>query len=229
MIFRIRKSLAPYVTAEGFRIQVRGPHVNYVYSYSVTQAKRGALRCISYQKGIIQGHSDNRCPTREALSLCFFIVFQAVLSLDVNTETVFLYDMSVQYTLRDYFWCFFVSVLCTGYWAKQTKSIQFFKTALVINIWEHRWILLLLLIDLDWFKHSHSSVSGSKCIWNRFGCIFEDHKRFSIEMFTSHNGLHNKFAPNIFHTFIGFEFRIDRVFIVPTLYSISTFLLTNCE
>ena len=155
---------------------------------------------------------------------------------------IFLYHMSVRFTLRDYFWCFNVFMLradcswwchqmqiCPRHWpfvwgihrspvnsphkghwrgslmfsliyvwincwvnnreagdfirhrihyvvavmyAKQTKSMQFFNPAPVIYIYifiyigEHRWNLMPLPISVDGFKHSNSSVSGSKCVWN---------------------------------------------------------------
>ena len=34
---------------------------------------------VLYQDGVIQGHPDHMCPTKEALSLCSGIAFQAVL------------------------------------------------------------------------------------------------------------------------------------------------------
>ena len=43
---------------------------------------------------------------RKATVLCSRIVFWAGLLLDVGTQTVFLYCMSVTYTLKRYFWCF---------------------------------------------------------------------------------------------------------------------------
>ena len=121
----MRNHLTPNFTGEDFKIQVRGPPANYVYGCHVTQDTRGAHWYLSYQKGIIQGHTGHRYEIREALGLCSKIVFRAVFSLGISTQTVFLYYMSVKYTLRGYFWWFFVSMLHTGCNAKQMKSIQF--------------------------------------------------------------------------------------------------------
>ena len=79
----------------------------------------------------------------------------------------------------------------------------------------HRWILVLLLIFVDWYKHSNTNVSGSKCILNRFGCIIWRPKAILIKMSTLHNGLHDEFVLYIFPICIGFEFDIYRLFIVP--------------
>ena len=48
----------------------------------------------------------------------------------------------------------------------------------------------------------------------RFGYTIWDPKWFWIEVFTSHNRLHDKFEPHIFHTWAGFEFGIYRIFMV---------------
>ena len=45
----------------------------------------------------------------------------------------------------------------------------------------------------------------------------EDQKIFLTNMSTLHNGLHNKFGLPVFPMFIGFQFGIDRLFIVPDL------------
>ena len=123
MFMEVRTYLAPKLTAEDLRIQVRGPPANYVYSYHIIPDTSWALGYVSYQKGIIQGHPDYRYATRDALGLCFRIMFRAVLSLDVSTQTVFLY---FKYYLRGYFRCMFMSMLRTGCYAKQLKSMWFF-------------------------------------------------------------------------------------------------------
>ena len=40
--------------------------------------------------------------------------------------------MSIKYILRGYFWCNLVSMLCTGCYVKEMKSIQLFNPSLVI-------------------------------------------------------------------------------------------------
>ena len=61
----------------------------------MTPVARGVLWYVSY---VIKGHPGHRNATREALGLCSRIVFWAVLSLGVSSQTVFLYHMSVKYT-----------------------------------------------------------------------------------------------------------------------------------
>ena len=51
-------------------------------------------------------------------------------------------------------------MLRTGYYVKQMKSIRFFNPSSVIYVWGHRWILALLLIFVDWYKHSNTNFSG---------------------------------------------------------------------
>ena len=132
MFIKVRNYLAPKFTTEDFRIQVRGYPANYVYGWHMTPVTHGALGYVSYQKGIIQGHLVHRYATRKAPSLCSRVVFRAVLSLDVSTQTVFLCYMSVKYTLRGYFW-FFVCVHVT-HWllCQQMKSMLFFNPSSVI-------------------------------------------------------------------------------------------------
>ena len=78
--------------------------------------------------------------------------------------------MSVKYTLKRYFWCF-LSMLHIGCYVKQMKSIQFFNPPSVTYIWGHWWILVQLLISIDWYKYSNTKVLGSKCILNGFSSI----------------------------------------------------------
>ena len=133
MFIKVRNYLAPNFTTEDFRIQVRGHPTNYVYGCHMTPFTRGALGYVSYQKGIIQGHLVHRYATRKAPSLCSRVVFRAVLSLDVGTQTVFLCYISVKYTSRDFFSWFFVGVHVT-HWllCQQMKSIRFFNPSSVI-------------------------------------------------------------------------------------------------
>ena len=131
---------------------------------------RGAFGYVSYQKGIIQGHLVHRYASRRARALWSRIVFRTVLSLDVSTPTVFLHFMSVKYTLRGYFWCFwcpcYALVVMSNRWNQYNCS-----SLHRLYIWGHRWILVLLLVFVDWYKHSNTNVAGSRCILNRFWCI----------------------------------------------------------
>ena len=54
-----------------------------------------------------------------------------------------------------------------------------------------------------------------------FGAWLEDQKRFLIRVSTLHNGLHNEFGLYVLPIFIGFEFVIYRLFIVPYLKRIN--------
>ena len=114
------------------------------------------------------------------------------------------------------FLMFLVFMLRCSCYVKQMKSIQF-SILHRLYIWEHRWILVLLLIYVDWYKHSNTNIAGSKCILNRFWCIIWRPKAILIKMSTLHNGLHNKFGLHVFPICIGFEFGIYRLFIVPNL------------
>ena len=108
MFIKIRNYLAPNFTTKDFRIQVRGPLAIYFYGCHMTPVTHGALGNVCYQRGIIQGHLVHRYASRRAPVLCSRMVFRAVLSRDVSTQTVFLYYMSVNIPLgviSEVFWC----------------------------------------------------------------------------------------------------------------------------
>ena len=170
MFIKVRNHHPPNFTREDFRIQVRGPPARYLYGCHVTLVTRGAHWYLFHQKGIIQGHPGHRYATREALGLCSRIVFRAVFSLDVSTHTIFLYYMSVKYTLRGISYDF--SCPCYTLVVMPNRRNQYnFPTLHWLDIWEHRQILGLLLIFVDWYENSNNNVSGSKRILNWFGCI----------------------------------------------------------
>ena len=81
-----------------------------------------------------------------------------------------------------------------------------------LYIWGHMWILALLLIFVDWYKHSNT-----KYILNQIWCIIRRPKAILMKMSTLHNGLHNKFGLYVFPSFIGLEFGIYLLFTVPNL------------
>ena len=167
MFIKVRNYLAPNFITEDFRIQVRGPLANYVYGCQMTPVTRGALGYVSYQRGIIQGHFGHRYASRRAPVLCSRIVFRTVLSLDVSTQAVFLHNMSVKYTFSFYFWCFWCP--CCALVVMSNRWNQYnFSTIHRLCILLHRWILVLLLKFVDWYKHSNTDVAGSKCILNRY-------------------------------------------------------------
>ena len=131
MFIKVRNHLAPKFTTEDFRIQVTSPLANHVYGCHVTLVTHGALECVSFQKGMIQGHIVQRYAPRKAKVLCSRIVFWAVLSLDVSTQIVFLYQMSVKYTLKRYYNVFGVHV--THWLLCQTDEIStIFNPSLII-------------------------------------------------------------------------------------------------
>ena len=108
MFIKVRNYLVPNLTTEDFRAKVRGPPANYAYGCHMTPITRGALRYVSYQKGIFQGHLFHRYASRRATALCYRIEFRTVLSLDVSAQTVFLYYMSMKYiwgVISDVLWC----------------------------------------------------------------------------------------------------------------------------
>ena len=137
----------------------------------MTPVTHGALGYASHQKVIIQGHLVHRYAPRRAPALCSRIVlFQTVLSLYVSTQTVSIYYMSVKYILRGDFLCFlcpcYALVVVSNRWNQYN-----FSTLHLLFTWGHRCIVALLLIFVDWYKHSNTNVEGSKCILNRFWCI----------------------------------------------------------
>ena len=91
MLVKVRNYLAPNFTTGDFRIRVRGPPANYVYGNHMTLVTLGSLRYSSHQKGVIQGHLVHSYASRRASALCSMIMFRTVLSLDVSTQTVYLY------------------------------------------------------------------------------------------------------------------------------------------
>ena len=96
----VRKYLTQKFIVEDPRIQFRGSPAHYVDGCHVTLVTHGVLGYVPYQKGVTEVHPGNRCPTRKVLGLCSMIVFQVVLSLDISSQTVFSYHMSVKYIGR---------------------------------------------------------------------------------------------------------------------------------
>ena len=144
-------------------------------------------------------------------SLCSRVVFLAVLSLDVNTQTVFLFYMSIKYTLRG---CF--RFLCPCWLlCQQMKSIRFFNPPSVTY--------MRAQLNSNTPANIYGLIQTFKYQYWGFqvylGVYFEDPNRYLIKMFTLHNGLHNKLGLYIFHIFTCFAFGIYWLFIVPNLKS----------
>ena len=79
MFSKVTKYFNPYFTVGEPILQVGDPPAHYVYGYYTTLAAREALGYALYQKGVIQGCLDHKCPAREALNLYPRVVFQAAL------------------------------------------------------------------------------------------------------------------------------------------------------
>ena len=200
VFIKVRNYVAPNFTTKDFRIQVRGSLVNYVYGCQLTPVTRRALGYVPYQRSIIQGHLVHRYASRRAPVMCSNIVFRTVLSLDVSTQAVFLYYMSVKYIFKGYFWCpCYALVVMSNRWNQ-------YKFSTLCRLWIslHRWILVLLLIFVDWNNHSNTNVAGSKCILNRYWCIIWSPNAIVMKMSSLDNGLHNKFGLYVFSYFHWF-------------------------
>ena len=90
-----------------------------VHGCHVTPITRGFIGYVPYQKGATQGLSDHR----EALGLCSWIVLALYFSFSRSFQAVFPYNMSVKYTMRDYFpYVFLVHV--THWLLYQTDEIN---------------------------------------------------------------------------------------------------------
>ena len=120
MFNKVRNCVGPNITAEDFGVKVRGAPANYVYDFHVKPVTRGSLGYGSYHKDIIQGHPGQRYATGEAFGLCSRFVFRAVLSLDLITQTVLLYYMSVKYPSFDELFRMFFRVQVTPWLLWQT-------------------------------------------------------------------------------------------------------------
>ena len=168
---------------------VKAAPANHVCGCHMTLVNRGALGYISYQKGIIQGYLVHKYASKRAPTLCSRNMCQFVLSLDVSTQTVFLYYMSVKYILRLFF---FRSMLRIGYYVIMSNRWNLYNLSTLhrLYLWGHRGILVLLSIFVDWYKHSITNVAGSKCVFNRFWCIIWRPKAI-FDQNVHINGLHN--------------------------------------
>ena len=148
VLIKVRNYLAPHFTTGDFRIRVRGPPANYVYGSHMALVTRGSLGYSSHQKGVIQRHLVQKYASRRAPALCSMIMFWSVLSLDVSTQTVFLYYVRKIYfegVISDVLWCScYAQVIMLNRWNQYGFSILH-----RLYIWEHRWILALLLIFVD--------------------------------------------------------------------------------
>ena len=162
---------SPNFTTEDFRVQVMSSLANYVYGCHMTLVTHGALGYASYQKGIIQGHLVHRYASGRTPTPYSRTVFRAVLWLDVGTRLISCITCPQNiHRGVGYFWCFwrpcYALVVMSNRW-NQDK----FSTLHRLYFWGQRWILVLLLIFVDWYKHSNTNVAGSRCILNRFWCI----------------------------------------------------------
>ena len=132
MFIKVRNYLASNFSTEDFRIHVRGPPANYVYGCHVTPVMRGALVYVSYQKGIIQGHNVHRYASSRAPALCSRNMFRTVLSLDVSTQTIFLYYMSVKILWGVIFYVFWYPCYTLVVMSNRWNQCNFFNPSSVI-------------------------------------------------------------------------------------------------
>ena len=171
MLIKVQNYLAPNLTTGDFRIRVRGPPANYIYGSHMTLVTRGSLGYSSHQKGVIQGHLVHRYASRRAPALCSMIMFWTVLSLDVGTQTVFLYHVRKLY-LEGLF-LMFCGLHVTHWFINQSNRRNQYGFSILhrLCIRGHSWLLALFLIFVDWYKYSNTDFAGSKCILNRIWCI----------------------------------------------------------
>ena len=217
MFIKVRKHLVPNFITEDFRIQVRGPPANNVYGCHMTSITRGALGYVSYQKGIIQRHLVHKYASSKAPIVCSTIVFRTVLSLDLSAHTVFLHYMSIQYNLRDYFWCFCVHVL---HWLLcQTNEINTICQPFIGYIYMRAQVNSSTIANICWLIH----IFKYQC------CGFQVHLKsivgYSLKtksdfwLKNPHCIMGNiiNLGSLFFPIFTGFEFGIYWLFIVPDL------------
>ena len=148
MFIKVINYLAPNVTTDDFRIRIRGPLANYIYGCQLTPVSRGALGYVSYQRGIIQGHLVHRNASRRAPVLWPRIVVRTVLSLDVSTQAVFLYHISVRYTFRVYLWC--IGVHVTHWLLRQTDEINTIFQRFIGYIYIIAQMNSSIIVDICW-------------------------------------------------------------------------------
>ena len=125
-------------------------------------------------------------------------------------------------TWTGYFWCFFMSILRNGCYAKQTKSKHFFNPAPITFMGAQ--VKSSAIANTCWWIQTFK--------WQCFG--FQGHfkpiwvyTRFLMKMVTLHDRSHNKKGSYIFHISIDFEFGIYLGLIVPDLkciYAVFTML-----
>ena len=132
MFIKVRNYLAPNFTTEDFRIQLRGHPANYVYGCHMTPVMRGALGYVSYQKGIIQGHPVHRYASRRAPPCAPGSCFDCTFTRCKHPDYFPIVHVHKIYFEELFLWVFLVSMLRTGCYVKQMKSIQFFNPSSVI-------------------------------------------------------------------------------------------------
>ena len=119
-------------------------------------------RKVSFKDTLVHKYAPRKAP-----ALCSKIVFRTVLSLDVSTQTVFLYYMSVKYIWRVISYVFGVHV--THWLLCQTDEINIiFQPSYVIYM--RAYVHFSTIANICWLikkRHSNTNVEGPKCILNR--------------------------------------------------------------
>ena len=112
---------------------------------------------------------------------------------------------------------FLVSMLRTGCYVKQMKSIQFFNPSSVIYMRTH--VNFSTIANICWLIQTFKyQCCGFQVHFKSIlMCNLKTKGDFFYQMSTLHSGLHNKFELYVFPIFIGFEFCIYRLYIVLNL------------
>ena len=158
----------------------------------MTPVTGGALWYVSCQKGIIQGHLVHRYASRRAPALCSRIIFSDCTFTKCRQPDCFPILHVRKYSLRGYFSCLLVSMLRTGCYVKQMKSIQFFNPSSAIYMWAQvnsstivniRWLIQTLKYQCCGFQVYFKSILvynlktksdfWSKCPHYIMGCIIK--------------------------------------------------------
>ena len=169
MFIKVRNYLAPNFTTEGFRIQVWVPPANHVYGCHMTPVTRGALDMYLTRKALFKDtlfigmHQGEPlpCAPRSCFELYFHYMKAPRLFPILHIRTIYFEWLFLM------FWCpCYALLVMLNRWNQHNWSILH-----RLCIWGHRWILILLVIFVDWYNHSNTNIAGSKCILNWFGCI----------------------------------------------------------
>ena len=141
---------------------------------------RGSLGYVSYQKGFLMFVSRTPCSKvytkenprpvlRDRVSDCTFTTCKHPNCFPILHVRKIYFEV-----ISDVFRCpCYAPIVMSNRWNQYN-----FSTPHPLYIRGHRWILVLLLIFVDWYKHSNANFAGSMCILNRFWCMIWRPKGF---------------------------------------------------